>query len=46
VSALPFRAYALVINEWFRDQNLQDPLVVPLDDATVNDGQSGREHCR
>lgn len=35
VSALPFRAYALVINEWFRDQNLQDPLVVPVDDATV-----------
>uniref|UniRef100_A0AAU8B223 Major capsid protein n=1 Tax=Dulem virus 171 TaxID=3145648 RepID=A0AAU8B223_9VIRU len=35
VSALPFRAYALIMNEWFRDQNLQDPLVVPLDDATV-----------
>ena len=35
VSALPFRAYALVMNEWFRDQNLQDPLVVPVDDATV-----------
>uniref|UniRef100_A0AAU8AYG8 Major capsid protein n=2 Tax=unclassified Microvirus TaxID=338099 RepID=A0AAU8AYG8_9VIRU len=35
VSALPFRAYALVMNEWFRDQNLCDPLVVPLDDATV-----------
>lgn len=35
VSALPFRAYALLMNEWFRDQNLQDPLVVPLDDATV-----------
>lgn len=35
VSALPFRAYALVINEWFRDQNLQDPLAVPVDDATV-----------
>lgn len=35
VSALPFRAYALVMNEWFRDQNLQDPLVVPIDDATV-----------
>lgn len=35
VSALPFRAYALVMNEWFRDQNLQDPLVVPMDDATV-----------
>lgn len=35
VSALPFRAYALVMNEWFRDQNLQDPLVIPVDDATV-----------
>lgn len=35
VSALPFRAYALVMNDWFRDQNLQDPLVVPVDDATV-----------
>ena len=35
VSALPFRAYALIMNEWFRDQNLQDPLLVPVDDATV-----------
>lgn len=35
VSSLPFRAYALIINEWFRDQNLQDPLVVPTDDSTV-----------
>ena len=24
VSALPFRAYALIYNEWFRDQNLQN----------------------
>lgn len=35
VSALPFRAYALIMNEWFRDENLQDPLVVPTDDSTV-----------
>ncbi len=35
VSALPFRAYALIMNEWFRDQNISDPLVVPDDDATV-----------
>ena len=35
VSALPFRAYALIMNEWFRDQNLMDPLAVPVDDATV-----------
>lgn len=41
VSALPFRAYALVMNEWFRDQNLQDPLVVPVDDATVQGVNTG-----
>ncbi len=35
VNALPFRAYALIMNEWFRDQNLSDPIVVPDDDATV-----------
>lgn len=41
VSALPFRAYALVMNEWFRDQNLQDPLNIPLDDATVQGVNTG-----
>ena len=41
VNALPFRAYALIVNEWFRDQNLQDPLVVPLDDSTVTGVNSG-----
>ena len=41
VNALPFRAYALVMNEWFRDQNLTDPLVIPLDDATVAGVNSG-----
>lgn len=35
VSALPFRAYALIMNEWFRDQNLSDPLSIPVNDATV-----------
>ncbi len=35
VSALPFRAYALIMNDWFREQSLSDPLVVPDDDATV-----------
>ena len=35
VSALPFRAYALICNEWFRDENLCDPLVVPTGDVTV-----------
>lgn len=35
VSALPFRAYALIMNEWFRDENLCDPLNIPVDDVTV-----------
>lgn len=33
VSALPFRAYAKVWNDWFRDENLQDSLDVPTDDG-------------
>lgn len=32
-SALPFRAYYLIWNNWFRDQNLQDSLTVDLDDG-------------
>lgn len=35
VNALPFRAYSLICNEWFRDENLTDPLVTPIDDSTV-----------
>lgn len=35
VSALPFRAYALICNEWFRDENLSDPLNIPVDDVNV-----------
>jgi hypothetical protein len=32
-SALPLRAYALIYNQWYRDQNLQDSLVIPLGDG-------------
>uniref|UniRef100_A0AAU8AZV4 Major capsid protein n=1 Tax=Dulem virus 142 TaxID=3145619 RepID=A0AAU8AZV4_9VIRU len=35
VNAMPFRAYALIMNEWFRDENLTDPLDIPVSDATV-----------
>lgn len=35
ISALPFRAYALICNEWFRDENLTDPAYFPVSDATV-----------
>lgn len=33
VSALPFRAYNLIYNDWFRDQDLITPAVVDLDDG-------------
>nr|WAX26151.1 MAG: major capsid protein [Army ant associated microvirus 7] len=33
VNALPFRALNLIYNEWIRDENLQDPLVVKTDDS-------------
>lgn len=32
-SALPLRGYNLIYNEWFRDQNLQDSVVVDKDDG-------------
>lgn len=33
VSALPFRMYHILWNQWFRDQNLQDSIVVSLGDG-------------
>ena len=42
VNALPFRAYALIWNEWFRDQNLQDPQYVPTGDASPDYGAYGQ----
>lgn len=32
-SALPFRAYNLIWNEWFRDENLQNSLNTPTNDG-------------
>lgn len=34
VSALPFRCYAKIVNDWFRDENLVDPAVLTTGDAT------------
>lgn len=39
--ALPFRALALICNEFFRDQNLTDPLLIPLDDANQQGTNGG-----
>ena len=33
VNALPFRAYYAIYNDWFRDQNLQNSLTIPLGDG-------------
>lgn len=33
VSALPFRGYALICNEWFRSEVVSDPLVISTGDA-------------
>lgn len=38
VSALPLRAYNLIWNEWFRDQNLQNSVDVLKGDSTDPDG--------
>lgn len=32
VSTLPFRAYALIWNEWFRDENTQQPVLIDTGD--------------
>lgn len=41
VNALPFRAYALICNEWFRDENLSDPLAIEFGDSTVSGTNGG-----
>lgn len=43
VNALPFRAYGLICNEWFRDENLTDPLNIPKGDATQT-GSNGSNY--
>ena len=43
-SALPFRGYALICNEFFRDENLTDPLLIPLDDANQQ-GSNGDDYA-
>nr|UXQ88110.1 MAG: major capsid protein [Microvirus sp.] len=49
VNALHSRAYNLIFNEWFRDENLQDQVVVDTDDGPDTPGdyillQRGKRH--
>lgn len=41
ISSLPFRAYTRIWNEWFRDENLQQPCVQDTDDADTTGTNAG-----
>ena len=41
VNSLPFRAYAKIWNEWFRDENLQQPVTMSKTDATTTGSNTG-----
>lgn len=41
VNSLPFRAYCKIWNEWFRDENLQQPVTQSMDDTTTNGVNTG-----
>ena len=42
VNSLPFRAYAKIWNEWFRDENLQQPVTQSMDDTTTTGVNTGK----
>lgn len=41
VNSLPFRAYAKIWNEWFRDENLQQPVTQSMEDTTTTGVNTG-----
>lgn len=41
VSALPFRAYVKMWNDWFRDENLKDPAMITLDETLTQGANTG-----
>lgn len=45
VSALPYRAYALIWNEWYRDQDLETALTVDLTDGTDSTTNTTLQNC-
>lgn len=44
VNALPFRSYAAVVNDWFRDENLKDPCMITKDETTVTGVNKGENY--
>ena len=43
VNSMPFRAYARIWNEWFRDENLQQPVVQDTDDTNDTGSNTGNQ---
>ena len=43
VNSMPFRAYARIWNEWFRDENLQQPVVQDTDDTNDTGSNKGNQ---
>jgi hypothetical protein len=43
VNSLPFRAYSKSWNEWFRDENLQQPVTMSKSDATTAGSNNGTD---
>lgn len=55
INSMPFRAYCLIYNEWFRDENLKQPANIDLGDSTgtgsngnnyITDAQYGGMPCK
>lgn len=42
-SSIPFAAYAMIWNDFFRDQNIDDPVVVTTNPAVIRTGSNGSE---
>lgn len=45
VSALPFRAYSLIFNEWYRDQDLVAPLVIDVTEGPDTTTNTTLQNC-
>lgn len=43
-SALPFRGYCLIWNEWFRDQTRKDPCMIHLDEITRTGSNAANDY--
>lgn len=46
VNSLPFRAYARIWNEWFRDENLQQPVIQDTDDKNETGSNTATDLTR